>query len=829
MTTRGVLRAAVMTALLALAACGGGSGGGDSGTPAAPGFELRLGSASIAALQDSDGLLLVHVERQAGFTGEIEVALADPPAGVGPAAVVVAAGDEARLRLRIAAGVAVGPLALTVRAASGDVTKTASLEVNVGAARPRSPALIQAALDAGQIDYGTSLVYRAYAVFGDVRLPEAFVGSGPAEEDAELFTDIERDRATLTAAVLDQLAPFLLRPDEPQSLFAAAGPNGRERPAAALPANDTCSGPVREWITARSTLHPVRVWTQCEGTVPTNNIARDNLLKVIDVVDKAYGRMVALMGPAVPDEYGDDAIDVYVVPATADAPRRGGDYEVEGVRGVCIAQKPFAGRTSSAYVMLPTWRLSEPDYQLTVIHELFHVLQYAHDWKVRGWWFREASATWASFHFNRESPVDPPDNAGLHAERFGGYQASADGLLSLADDHAYKSYIWPFFMEQKGGGPGLVGEAWKRLTSAADADQANNVLDFLFPFKDNIREFGLHNLNQPYLPGEPLPREQRHVGLDKAFPDLTVPGDLKVKFTPIAVGADASLKHDKPVEPLAVVYFEATVEDAAVRKVVFDLGGINVSGIDLAALVKIDGNWESQPRDLNGKSELKFCLDRPAEKLEEIVFFVGNYQKQVGATVAASLGVKSFAEPCGLVWAGTVTSKFLRADDISRFEQNTTAQVTFEFDDTATDLIGDEVPYRLRNGSYTLDALFDFFGRNPACRALSIASGAMIPEPRGRYDPLKPGSTAANLSLFPGDESTYVASIATAADTTVTDNCNDRNADVTTRGPATQPLWNMGGPLSVSADGRTIAGTYSLPQAPGTSFTWTWRLTLQDE
>ena len=814
-------------ALFALSACGGGGGGGGTATPAA-GFELRLGSASIGALQGSEGLLRVQVQRKQGFAGAIEVGLANPPAGVSAGTVVVEAGEEARLPLRVAADVAAGPLMLTISAVGGGVTLTANLEVNVGAAQPRSQVLIQAALDAGQIDYGTSLLYRAYAMFGDARLPPEFVGSGPVEEDNGLFDDIERDRAALAAALLDQLAPFLLRPDDPQSFFNAGRPTHRERPAA-LPANDQCSGATREWITARSTQHPVRVWTLCEGTPASNQIARANLLKVIDVVDKAYGAMVALMKPAVPDEYGDDAIDVYIVPPNADAPRQRGDYAVEGVRGVAIKQRPFAGRTSSGYNMLPTWRLAEPDYQLTVIHELFHILQFAYNYTIgTAWWFGEASATWASFHFNRTAPVRPPDNSDLHLERFGGYQESSDGLLSLADDHAYKSYIWPFFMEQQGGAE-LVGGVWKQAVSATTAEQANNVLDFLFPFKDNFRGFGLRNLNKPYLPGDALPRNQRYVGLDSVFPDQKLPSDGKRKSTPIVVGTAASLKHDKPIEPLAAVYFEAKVENAAVKKVVFDLGGMNVAGVDVAALVKIDGTWESQPRDLNGKSELKFCLDRPAEKLEEIVFIVGNYRKEAGATVTATLGVKGFAEPCGLVWAGTVSSRWLRSDALSTFELNTTVQVTFEFDDTVEPHPG-EVPYRLRNGSYTLDGLSDIFGRNPPCRATQTGSGAMLPEPRGVYNPLKVGSTSANLMLFTGDDpQQYVASVGTAADTTTVDNCNDRGVDETTRGPSTMAFWMMAGPQPVSADGKTIAGTYLQDSGAGGNVTWTWQLTLQDE
>jgi hypothetical protein len=820
---------------LTLSACGSGEGS-DASRPAS--FELRLRSASVAALQNSDGLMRVQVIRRQGFAGVIEVGLANPPAGVSSGAVVVETGDEAWLPLRISSDVPVGSMTLTFYGVGGGATVTTNLEVVIGAAQPRSPALIQAALDTGQIDYGTSLVYRAYAVFGDPRLPDAFVGSGPAEEDIDLFIDIERDRTTLPVAVIDQLQPFLLRPDDPNSFFNAGRPNNRAgrqsaaKPAAAAvptPANNVCSGATREWISARSTQQPVRVWTLCEGTDITNLYAEGNLRRVLDVVDKAFGKMVALMGPAVPDLYHDDLIDIYVVPPNADAPRQRGAYAVEGVRGVAFPQPNFAGRTSSGYIMLPTWRVFQPDYQLTVIHELFHTLQFAHNYKTGPWWFREASATWASFHFNRTAPIDPPDNKGLHMERFGGYQSSSEGLLSLVDDHNYKSYIWPFFMEHKRGGPEIIARAWREVESSTTAEQSNNVLDSMFSFKDNFREFGLRNLNKPYLPGDPLTQANRYVGLDNVFPDKShLPSTPKSIFRPIFVGTQDSFIPD-PVEPLAAVYFEAKVQSAAVKKVVFDLGGVNVAGIDVAALVKINGTWEPVPRDLNGKGELKFCLDRPEEKLDEIVFIVGNYQKQSGATVAASLGVKASADPCALVWEGGVdtTIDFTIGDLIGKMSSN--AQVAFEFDGAASS--GGRIVYRVRAGNFNYQARFDQPTRNPPCRSLQTGSGVIRPQltPTDLADGASSGSVATFVSA--GGKPQYQAGgVLTFTTLTTIDNCNSSNVDVTTTAPMSAiVLWvPQNGNFDIKLDGTTMQESSTVVVGPETRSS-TWNLAKKAE
>src|SRR5215210_7253523 len=56
-----------------------------------------------------------------------------------------------------------------------------------GAGGASAQALIAAALKAGRIDYGTALLYRAYALFADDRLPADLWGSGSQGEDQPLF------------------------------------------------------------------------------------------------------------------------------------------------------------------------------------------------------------------------------------------------------------------------------------------------------------------------------------------------------------------------------------------------------------------------------------------------------------------------------------------------------------------------------------------------------------------------------------------------------------------------------------------------------------------
>ena len=785
-----------------LSSCGGGSNdGGSGGTPPpqvpTANFELRLATASIPVLQGANGLLRVGIERQGGFNGTIEVKLANPPPGVNAGTVIAEDGDvEVRLPLRFAGDVPLGMLTIDVSGSSGAIAASGRVQLDVQAALPRSQQLIRAARDAGQIDLGTSLLLRAYAMFGSSRLPREFVGSGPDEEDLALFADIERERPNLPQSILDQLQPFLLRPTDPSSVFNAGRQTSRkqafgEHRITAETFADRCPGGAREWISQRSTQHPVRAFALCLGTPADDLRARNQLLKVIAAVDKAYGLMVANMGPAKPDLWGDDAIDVYVVPENADAPRELGDYRIEGVRGVAPQQPPFAGRTSSGYVMLPSSRLAEPDYFFTVIHELFHVLQFAHNYQITSW-FVEASASWASIHFNRTANIDPPANRGLHNERFRSFQASPSGLLSLAGDNEYFSYTWPLFMEQEGGAA-RIGGAWIALESATSDEQATDMIDGMLPFEANFRKFALRNLNEAFGPRDPLPSSKRYVSLDPAFPDgeLLPKDGVRSKNHDVAPGGAQRLSFGRAIEPLSAVYFKLSVTDATLKKVVLDLSGLQGGGLDVDALVLIRGEWESEPRNLNGKSELTFCLDDPKEALEQMVLVVSNHQKRAGSQASAEIGVTGETTPCTTVWEGSTSFEVRDAG----FESIVTASVVFEYDDSVPTL---HLPFRLRNGSWTYNVKSQV---PPSCQITLKGIGTMARLP---LDPRVPGSTHAYLDLFTTPSPTsYRASGSTAIEYTETD-CRGNE----TTGQTVIGWLDVVGPgeFFISDDGSTLEG-----------------------
>src|SRR5262249_32831510 len=88
-----------------------------------------------------------------------------------------------------------------------------------------APQLIAAAVEAGPLDYGTSPVYHAYAVLCDNRLPSSFVGCG-AFEDTSLFAEIRLNWDRLSPATRGQLTPFIVRPTNARSIFAAASAAG---------------------------------------------------------------------------------------------------------------------------------------------------------------------------------------------------------------------------------------------------------------------------------------------------------------------------------------------------------------------------------------------------------------------------------------------------------------------------------------------------------------------------------------------------------------------------------------------------------------------------
>ena len=178
-----------------------------------PGFSLELSATTASVCAGSSVFVVFRVRRDPGFVAPVTVALAAPPDGVSSRALTLPDGANVdAIRIAVHPTVVPGVLQLDVAAAALAVTRIARVTLSVRPQQPRAQQIIAEALAAGTIDLHTSLVYRAYAIFHDPRLPEAYRGSGSSREDPLLLDEIREALTMATPEIRTQLEPFTLRP-----------------------------------------------------------------------------------------------------------------------------------------------------------------------------------------------------------------------------------------------------------------------------------------------------------------------------------------------------------------------------------------------------------------------------------------------------------------------------------------------------------------------------------------------------------------------------------------------------------------------------------------
>jgi hypothetical protein len=630
-----------------LAACGGG----DNTTPETTNntsFTIKLISASANGFQGSKGLLNVQLERKNNFTGDVELNLKTPPTGVTSSKVLFGTASEVQLPIQVAKDAPVGNMSLTVQGSSGLLNATTSLDLNIQPPKPQSQDLIATALKGGRIDLGTSLEYRAYALFGDARLPDEFVGGGSQSEDNDLFVEVQLNKAQLSVVVLATLEPFLVRPNDPKSIFNVQPVTKAKSILSSRTVGECPNTTDLSWISVLNSTYPIRVWGACAGSVADRLAVKDNISKTLAIFDKIYEPMTTLMGQPIPDLVEDNAIDIYLTPVGYGAPRPGNsqgyvNQNTLTFAGLTFPAAPFIDTTSSAYILLPTSQLVMPDFASVVIHEFFHVLKNRYYFSLADFWFTEASADWARVHFNRTIPVDANDNESFHQGHFSDFQSESLSLLSTENTHEYNSYIYPFYIEMIAGSSAIV-KIYEKIKGSQTVRDANTAIDSVFSFKDYFRDFAYRNLNKEFLPGDPLPKSKRYVSVDSYFPDNQNPpifSDHVLEFN-----EKSKLKMDLEVEPLNSQYYQIKISDQKIKQVIITLSEAKINGIDIDAVIKENNIFENRPRDLNGKDELKFCLSHVDEKLNGSILILSNHIKEIGEKKRVKIDIETLEIPC---------------------------------------------------------------------------------------------------------------------------------------------------------------------------------------
>lgn len=134
--------------------------------------------------------------------------------------------------------------------------------------------MIDDALQLGLIDYGTSVLYRAYALFGDRRLPEEYIAAGSSGEDLGLFHEATVMSNTIPPDILAQLQPFIVRPDDPISIFHDQAPAptsvGQPQPQQPSQTKDKSAPNIdifcdaQGWAALESAPGHFKAWARCD-------------------------------------------------------------------------------------------------------------------------------------------------------------------------------------------------------------------------------------------------------------------------------------------------------------------------------------------------------------------------------------------------------------------------------------------------------------------------------------------------------------------------------------------------------------------------------------
>ena len=502
------------------------------------------------------------------------------------------------------------------------------------APQPPSEALIATALHDGVIDYPTSLVYRAWTLFHDPRLPAAFDGSGPGGDDALFFAEVRAMADALPPAARASIEPYLLRPDDPRSPF---GPSAATRAASAASGprgGAGATGCSTHWSGVVTPRGHFKIWLCASADSAADDSTR---IYVAGLADDLWDAMTPAMGPPRPDDDGgDDRVDVYLLSPNQCRVR---DRECLPIPGSAVAAAypvaPFTsngrgGQVASGVIVVDRTRIA--DLAADLAHEFFHVLQFAHNEAARlidtgqrlgdvpvldASWFVEASATWAEWWWA------PATRRTLHQANFVGRFQAADASLLTTDPplHPYGAYIWPYFVHQERGAAAVV-QAWFDAEPATTPVGIDDAVDAQLPFTTAFRHFAIRNLNVD-LSGNPL--GTRYVAQDPDnFPDDVPPRQVTDDTSPLVVLPEGSLSQPVGIDPLAAQYDRLLV-DPGVEGLEIDFGGVTpAAALDVDAVVDVGGTWRRVPAS---GGRLAFCRLRPEEAVDQLYLVLANHDR----------------------------------------------------------------------------------------------------------------------------------------------------------------------------------------------------------
>ncbi|HSP54183.1 MAG TPA: dockerin type I domain-containing protein [Dehalococcoidia bacterium] len=512
-----------------------------------------------------------------------------------------------------------------------------------------SEELIAAALDGHGITYEESLLYRAYALFDDPRLPDQF--RSPImdwEAGSDLFHEIDESEGTLSAQVLSDLAPFRARPNDPISIFSNA-PQANTLSEQAAPAFG--------WQSEEVPGTYARVWALGAPGVQH---------RFVQPVSDVWSAMLGLFVYPNPDQPGDpnttvnpdSDIDLYFVnpgidPRSSFCMANPGDQNClqSDDDGMARRSAQFVGNKSSGHLLV---NLSNSGDNLldTIAHELTHVSQYSYDTGEASWLY-ESTATWTAFRVMQTLGKEPAYEHHRVPELFQNL-AKPLNRETRGDNDKYAS--WLFFLHASmERGDGIVSSVWDKAKSPGA--QGINAVDQAFSLDDNFAPFTVKNWNEK----PPL------IKAYKDAPDTTFPDDQPKIDRDITVPGEHDYTLDLPVETVSARYYRYVFE-SPVRHIIFENNLVNTPHAHVWLLKKISGDWKP-PEDMAGAAVETWCRDSQTfdEDLQELIVIVSN--SEIGGPALNHNSPRVIADEIGCYevegWAETTLHVVNDGEDIT--------------------------------------------------------------------------------------------------------------------------------------------------------------------
>lgn len=602
-------------------------------------------------------------------------------------------------------------------------TASAQATVAVTATPPPPPrssaALIDAAVERGDLSPAKGKVYKVLALFNDARLPEPYQGTAPGQgSGTAALNRVAEDYDTLSAEDRALVAPYLLPPyvrgswddlrergllrPSPRALERAAG-RTVQAPAAPVVWKWVTNGQVKVWYKDGLTL------TYGDGTVVTFESLAEGVLDAVG--GKIWASLEELMNK-------EPLSDAGLKPRDAEYSIQPGDFDDSGKLDIILSHGmdcygvtvPYRARPTPAFLVIDAQRTPLGDeftkgLVQTVAHELMHAWQFSYPTKDPDStysWLMEANAVWT------EDYVYPKANTENEYTKLfmDTMSMRLDNRYNDRDYGAYLPFTYWTHNQSKGGPPDIIRQIWEAAgtKSSLDAVDAANPL----PFADMLPHF-MSSFTERYW-GDFLAAAWNH-GADgyylKKDAAVVTPKPVATKVADMDGSKDRSfflgaLDPEGKIELpyLSGRYYYFLFRDDAARSVIFfdglrsKLATQVVStkgdgetegymsdpvprtnpmldpseGATWKVLVKVKGKWKDWTADAaNAVSPLLgFCRDSGTERIEEMAVALGNSSATETNFVTPAPGGFSplvFVSNLGCWrWEGDITVRYTHPD-----------------------------------------------------------------------------------------------------------------------------------------------------------------------